>query len=403
MTKFNCIHCSYETESSSAWNRHITTKKHLKNVGGEDDVIVTTPKISRDELVKQCKVYGIKNVSSKTKEELIKMLEHPYSHIFTYDVLVELVTKQEKSSLVKTCIELGFKSVETKSKKVLLSIIEHPELYRFSTEVLSQLTAMKNTNYCIQCKVVAHTINSCSKLCRVKDVMIGYLIDNNILQGDVMIEHFENLSKLTGMSQRIIEKLYPLLDCVKLANCDFQIDTYFENINHLVQECHECKQQIYDIQQNTTMMRKGNILCSPCWSKYKHERDEAWVKVDEYHPHLCVICFKRKGHEDERFHYDHKNMFDKTNSICVMVNEGCEIAEIYKELDKCQSMCLQCHHMVTDIERKIGFTSVKLRLTRNLSSNTISQETHDAEMEIYKKIYSSKMNKIYNQLRSKIK
>lgn len=399
MTKFSCIYCSYESDSSSGWNKHIITKKHLKLSG---EIIIETPKVSREELVKQCKVYGFKNIGKKTKEELMKILEHPYSYIFTYDVLVELVNKQEKLALVKTCIGLGFKSVETKSKKALLTIIEQPELYRFSTEVLTQLTAMKNTNYCIHCKVIGHTINSCSKLCRVKDVMIGYLIDNNISQDDGMVEHYENISKLTGMTLRVIEKIYSLLDCVKVVNCDFQIDIYFDNINHLVQECYDCKQKIYDIQQNTTMKRKGNILCSPCWSKYKDERDETWVKVDEYHPHSCVICFKRKNNEDERFHYDHKNMFDKTNNICTMVNEGCDITEIYKELDKCQSMCLQCHHMVTDIERKLGFTSMKLRLTRNLTSNTVSQETHDAETEVYKKIYSSKMCKIYNQLRSKI-
>jgi hypothetical protein len=32
MSKFSCSHCSYETNSSSSWKKHIVTKKHLKNI-----------------------------------------------------------------------------------------------------------------------------------------------------------------------------------------------------------------------------------------------------------------------------------------------------------------------------------------------------------------------------------
>ena len=75
-----------------------------------------------------------------------------------------------------------------------------------------------------------------------------------------------------------------------------------------------------------------------------------------------------------------------------MINEGRDINEIYEELDKCQSMCIQCHHIVTDIENKFGFTLVKINLSKKLTAETISIEDYNAEVELYKKIYSKKMN-----------
>jgi hypothetical protein len=65
-------------------------------------------------------------------------------------------------------------------------------------------------------------------------------------------------------------------------------------------------------------------------------------------------------------------------------------------------MCLQCHHIVTDIENKLGFTLVKINLSRKLTAETITVEDYNAEVELYKKIYSKKMNPIYSQLQKKL-
>ena len=91
------------------------------------------------------------------------------------------------------------------------------------------------------------------------------------------------------------------------------------------------------------------------------------------------------------------NVIEELCNIFTMVNEGRDITEIYEELDKCQSLCLQCHHIVTDIENKLGFTLVKINLSRKLTTETITIEDYNAEVELYKKIYSKKMNTIYRK------
>jgi hypothetical protein len=95
-------------------------------------------------------------------------------------------------------------------------------------------------------------------------------------------------------------------------------------------------------------------------------------------------------------------MFDKHKSVCEMVNQCENIDEIYKELDKCQSMCLQCHHIVTNIERELEFTTVKSNLTRRLTKNRITETEYDSAFDLYRIIYSKKMNKIYEELRNKL-
>ena len=95
-------------------------------------------------------------------------------------------------------------------------------------------------------------------------------------------------------------------------------------------------------------------------------------RKSEYKPHNCVICSKIQKKGCDSFHYDHLNMFDKHKSVCDMVAQGENIGEIYKELDKCQSMCVQCHHIVTNIERELEFTTVKSNLTRRLTKNRIT-------------------------------
>lgn len=401
MSRFNCSHCSYETETTSSWNKHILTKKHLKNVC---DTNGETPSITKDELVRQCKVYGFKNISKKTKEELSKILENPSLYRFSNEVLSELVKTYDKNILVKKCKKLGFLSVEKKSKTVLSYIVENPEKYRFSYIVLNELksTVRANKNYCIYCSEMGHTLNKCNNLCHIKKVMVDYFLDTNVNETDDMNTHFEIISKETDVPVNVIEELYALLRCIKHSQNCFDVDKYFENIYQHIQECYECKEQIYDICKTTTYTWKGHVTCDRCWSKYKDEIQETWLKVKEYSPQCCFICLKDNIMDHNRYHYDHKNMFEKSSNIFTMVNEGRNINEIYEELDKCQSMCLQCHHIVTDIENKLGFTLVKINLSRKLTAETITIEDYNAEVELYKKIYSKKMNPIYSQLQKKL-
>jgi hypothetical protein len=372
----------------------------LKNVG---DITDETSNITKDELVRQCKVYGFKNISKKTKEELSKILENPPLYRFSNEVLSELVKTYDKTILVKKCKQLGFDTVEKKSTKVLSYIVENPERYRFSYIVLNELKSNLKTdkNYCIYCNERGHALNKCNNLSHIKGVMVEYFLDKDVSDDDMAI-HFENISKETDVPVNVIEELYTLLLCIKHSQKDFDVANYFENIYQHIQECYECSDKIYDIGRTTTYTWKGHVTCVRCWSKYKDEIQETWIKIKKYSPQCCVICLKNNDMGLDRYHYDHKNMFEKSNNIFSMINEGRDINEIYEELDKCQSMCIQCHHIVTDIENKFGFTLVKINLSRKLTAETISIEDYNAEVELYKKIYSKKMNPIYKQLRAKL-
>ncbi len=82
-----------------------------------------------------------------------------------------------------------------------------------------------------------------------------------------------------------------------------------------------------------------------------------------------------------------------------MVNEGNTIDEIYKEIDKCQILCLSCHHIVTDIESKLGFKRIKQILTRKLKNNKITEEEYSQQKIEIGRLYVIKMYEIYNKLK----
>lgn len=352
MSQFICIQCCYDTNSTSMWSRHINSQRHLKNVGETNDKIVSTSNISKEELLNKCKEHGFKGMTSKNKDELIKILENPPRYRFTELVLTELIKKTNVT--------------------------------------------------CSYCDSIGHELYNCSKIKHLRNVIGNYFVDIETTEEELP-NHFEIISQQTQISVDIIEEIYNSLWCVKIMKKEFNIDEYFESISTQVQECSECKTTIYDIYKNTTRIWKNEVVCYSCWSLHDEERDELWEKIREYKPHNCVICSKIQKKDCDSFHYDHLNMFDKHKSVCDMVVQGENIDEIYKELDKCQSMCLQCHHIVTNIERELEFTTVKSNLTRRLTKNRITEAEYDSAFDLYRIIYSKKMNKIYEELRNKLK
>ena len=156
------------------------------------------------------------------------------------------------------------------------------------------------------------------------------------------------------------------------------------------------------IQTNTHRMWNGNDVCDTCWSKYDEYRTLLWKKIKEYKPIKCKICSNIQTCESERYHYDHLNMFIKNKSICTMINEGANIEEIYTEIDKCQILCLSCHHIVTDIERKLGFIRIKQLITKKLNQCEITEEEYNTQILYYQEIYEEKMKNIYKELEKQL-
>ena len=62
-------------------------------------------------------------------------------------------------------------------------------------------------------------------------------------------------------------------------------------------------------------------------------------------------------------------------------------------------MCLSCHHIVTDIEHKLGFTRIKQTLTRKLNQSEMTEEEYNKQTQYYQNIYEEKMNFIYKELK----
>ena len=156
-------------------------------------------------------------------------------------------------------------------------------------------------------------------------------------------------------------------------------------------KCYECNKNIFKIQLNPNYIWKDQEICEYCWYNHSHERNELIEKINLYKPKVeCYICCIKKSYDTQRFHYDHINMFDKNKCIFTMINEGCCIEDIYKELNKCQVLCISCHNIITNIENKLGFTQIKIRSTINKNNDNLEEN---------KKIYEEKMKEIYEKIK----
>jgi hypothetical protein len=100
MSRFSCIHCCYETNSSSSWKKHTTTKKHIKNIGV---VSIETPNTTRElheimENPERCKFNLVLNELKSFNEyqhiqlfwEYMKRIEGDKFHSRIEEILKEL-------------------------------------------------------------------------------------------------------------------------------------------------------------------------------------------------------------------------------------------------------------------------------------------------------------------------
>lgn len=328
--------------------------------------------MNKSELLQKCKKMGIKGVSSKTKNDILLIIKeqeniHINSNIlkntFT-DVLKELIIKtpkDKKRKVCKNCYELGHNITSTNCK---LKIDQNNKLkQKIKTHMLSQ----------------------------------------NCLEDKTIEEYFIGLGILLNITPNCCKSLYNEIPLNELLDRKMDMTIYLNNIKHLSKKCNECNKNIVSIQTNTHRIFNGNNICDTCWCKYEDSRKLAWEQIKEYRPIQCGICSSIQTYTLERYHYDHLNMFNKNKSLCSMVNEGVNIEEIYSEIDKCQILCLSCHHIVTDIEHKLGFTRIKQTLTRNLNQREITEEEYNNQTIYYQNIYEEKMKNIYKLVKQHIK
>jgi len=325
----------------------------------------------------------------------------------------------KKSELLLKCKEYGIKGVSHKTKNEILLLINEQNLNNayvnkdiFKNKFLLVLEELKNTipkdklrKVCKNCNELGHNSNSndcklvIEKNNKLKNIIKEYILSQDCFEDKNIDDFCQEISILLNITTNMSKSFLNEIPLNEFLNRKMDINKYLIFINKLLKKCYDCNKNIIFIQSNTHRIWKGNYLCDSCWFKYENDRRLLWESIKKYKSIQCNICGSIKKFNSERYHYDHLNMFNKGNSICNMVNEGVNIEEIYCEIDKCQILCLSCHHIVTDIEHKIGFTRIKQTLTKSLNRNEITENEYNEQKNYYQNIYFEKMNFIYKQLK----
>jgi len=171
-------------------------------------------------------------------------------------------------------------------------------------------------------------------------------------------------------------------------------------------DCTKCNRHFYSVPRQW----ENRQYCEECHiTLYREEITARWLLVNQYAQSTskdkCNICETHAIYNKEmgnRFHFDHLNMFEKADSICVMVQIGRSMLEIYQEMDQCQVLCVSCHRLVTELERRSGFTRLKNNMTRD-HKKTGDDEKHQESKEENMRAYSEFMTKVYDLLRQNLR
>ena len=137
---------------------------------------------------------------------------------------------------------------------------------------------------------------------------------------------------------------------------------------------------------------EGRITCGLCRNYLEKKLTPETVEfLRESNGRPCVFC----GVVDVVKNYDHTNIFNKTGSICVMVDNGCSYEEIRTEVEKCQVVCVPCHRKITSYEHKCGFIKKKRAFNKKERAGKDVEELR----EKYSKEYLTIMEPFYESLR----
>ena len=184
---------------------------------------------------------------------------------------------------------------------------------------------------------------------------------------------------------------------VKVQNQGNKItkEMFDEFIQNHIKTCEVCNKTQY----NYLNTWKGIKKCDECYSEHYYEKKQLSKQITNYCVQnniiKCNLCNKEKTYKNV-FHFDHLNMFNKTNEVGRMIRKGESIELIIEEIKKCQYICISCHTIVTAFEQKVGFILLKSNLTRQ----QLSEEELNIKIQEYTKIYQSYMDKIYNFIRN---
>ena len=260
--------------------------------------------------------------------------------------------------------------------------------------------AMRKTPTCGGCGADGHT--STSPLCPIKEnEKLVALVKASPLEVDwTSIAAEMDMKSEAVCETRFASALTPA-ERVKINVEKLGLDPLRAVLIGLTAVCDKCKKG--------TMVGlinwKGTKICLTCHHKHKEEIDMAWKQIDLFLRKSgmteCRICGVERA-EQLGFHFDHLNMFVKEDSVCNLVRSGAEISVIQDEIKKCQLLCRSCHAGITQVERLLGFSYIKLLMTRT-EKGTL-KEGVELDVEDYTALYRRTMQDIvYPMMRQIIK
>lgn len=327
----------------------ISQYKHLYNYKKKDELI---------EMFNTISIYNQYNIQKLTKEEISCMI-----------VIIENIIKNTKNELMR---------------ELLIGQYIESKIY-------------KKSDICNYCRIHGH-IKLLKYRCPEYNIIknkIYYICQYKNVFTNNSIKLYQYLSNLFGLSETIVKNI---IKDINIYNFKIDIDRFIIDNQH---KCSYCLCNIYTTQHFSLRKWKNNILCDNCWSTY-HSNDinELWNIIRNYKPKICYICgIDGSKNDNIRFHYDHINMFNKYGSIWGMVDNGKDIVNIKKELDKCNCVCIHCHSIITSIEGIYGFTNNKKKLTIQLKKEELTKDEYDEEYSKLYNIYNNTMKNVYNDLR----
>lgn len=334
--------------------------------------------------------------------------------------------KLKKEQLITIANQLGIKQPNTKNKDELIQLIK---ITNYNPTIITNTSNSKNNNIhkhnfnnvmnqlqttipkdklrkvCKQCYELGHSANS--NICKInqqynhkiKIKIKDYVLNSNPLEDKTLEQIAADVSNHLQITQGLARSLLSEIPPLELIQRDYNLQTYLTNLQNFYIKCNNCNANIINLNSNTNRIWKNNVICDNCWFEFLPIRDQLWELIKAYKPYVCQICNLSQDNQAQRFHFDHFNMFDKEQSIANMVSQGDDIQDIYKQIDKCQVLCITCHHIVTDIEIKLGFHRVKRHFNKQLNNGDIDETQAQTTKTQLQEIYQLKMSQIYQILK----
>jgi hypothetical protein len=285
-----------------------------------------------------------------------------------------------------------------------LRVMQNPEIGLRMLKQKPKKISSRRAPVCSTCNKTGHTKSSpaCPVNSELKQkllIKLNRIMSNRSINGS-LVEDIDYASKQLNITVSQCRTLYKDLPNDDILKRSFDINAYFETIKSNYYVCSDCNTRVIEISQNNARRWKNQIVCDTCWGSKSDQREQLWKCIKYLKPSICEICNKIQKTKNDRFQYDHLNMFDKTDSICSMVYNGLDLYDIFVELRKCHVLCYECHQIVTDIETKLGFINIKRSLTTKSNNKQITPADIIDQKQRLQDMYQQTMSQIYLDLKS---